>query len=370
MLTLLSFFSFLIGLHCTGHAQQAAEWEDLRSYEYNFSAVMPGKVEKSQKMRVSESVKSQAIYSATVADTEYALVASEYSIVLDTPAAIKTANGVMRDLMLKGENAALVRESAVSLNKASGVEWSARGPKKDLWARTYAVNQFYYVMLVSRELGKDENAPLPAEAKRFFDSFKFLFEPGAPPADLPKASAQDSAKIDVDEDLTNSILGPATWREYPFDQYGFKANFPSKPKFQSVELVKDRPEMNMQLWMAGGGGLLCQAMYKPVGKSLPDEAANTIFTSILSEIATDGTKVTKESPIEFHGSPGRSFSMEDAETKGFGKMYLIGGTVYVLTVWMSPNAANEKEAARFLDSFTLYDPKAEPARPAGKRPIK
>jgi hypothetical protein len=323
-----------------------------------------------------ENINSQTVYSSKDGAISYMLIASHSKLTFDTPDSAKMLLNLMRDLLIKsgGAEAKLVSETERNYGRFPGHEWYAAKADEQIWFRGYVVNQMFYGMLASRSVTETiadaKQTAAPAEATRFFDSFKLLTEPDAPAPNTMRMSQMDEADIEIGDSVLKAIERPAVWREFNYATHGFKVSFPGKPQFQTVEPSKSDPGLNYFIWHAGGGQMLCQVVRKTISTDVPAEVAQTVLKTLVAELETDGGKLESDVQMEYQGRPGRQFRVNQDGSIGFGRIFIMGRNIYMLIAWTEGGNVAEKRAARFLNSFAPIDSTAAANKIAVKTSIK
>lgn len=336
------------------------EWREFKYEAGNLAVIMPGKPEE-----ISQSVDTQIgkallkLFTAQAGPESYLAMYVEYSIVFDTPAAVKHAMDAGREMMINKMGAKLISEKEIAYLKYPGREWKATGAGFVIHSRTFIVNHQLYLFLAATPAETQSN-----DAVKFLDSFRLIKEPSPPPASAGSLAQLEASadKIVLPDDFHNR---PTAWREFSSKEHGFNIQFPSEPFQQTMPLVPNDRRLDLQLWMAKGDNVVCQMLMQPMLTPPRDETQrNIIFKGLLAGISGDAEmKLLSEESISFRGHSGRAYKFQMAFGDAFGKSYIIGSRVYLMLAIIVGADNGEKEMVRFFDSFAPLDAPAAPSEP-------
>ncbi|HEY6404234.1 MAG TPA: hypothetical protein VI479_22625, partial [Blastocatellia bacterium] len=295
-------------------APPVKEWREFKHEASNLAVIMPG-----EPVEVSQSIDTQVgkallkVFTAQTGPETYVAMYVEYSIVIDTPTAVKNALDAGRDMMISQVGAKLISEKEIAYLKYPGREWKAARDGFVAHSRTYIVNHQFYMVLAAMPADEYKKSPETQsnDAVKFLDSFRLIKEPSPPPASAGSLARVEASveKLDLPDDFYNR---PTAWREFSSKEHGFNIQFPSEPFQQATQIVPNDRRLDVQLWMAKGDGMVCQVVMQPMLTPLSDETQrNILFKALLAGIIDDrNIKLLSEETISFRGHPGRAYKLQ------------------------------------------------------------
>lgn len=160
---------------------------------------------------------------------------------------------------------------------------------------------------------------------------------------------------DAAVDFERSVTGEG-WIQYASDDGRFTVQFPKKPVVETHEFAVPNSEkpLNMNEYTAKSD-VIFSVSYLDLPKKWRIFSSSILLKGAMKVVLQhmEGAEMIGKKIVKHKNYPAMDFQMKQGENEIEGRLVLVGGTLYKLTVSYPPGAAREMQHEAFLNSFEL-----------------